>query len=69
MTADDKYPLLNRDNLTQLIRMHLSQQEKTFPQCFCTFLKSTLNFINFRKKVTLIAYVFWKFWTLKDVVR
>ena len=29
-TADDKYSLLNRDNLTQPIQMQLSQEQKTF---------------------------------------
>ena len=30
LTADDKYSLLNRDNLTQPIQMQLSQEQKTF---------------------------------------
>ena len=30
LTANDKYTLLNRDNLTQPIQIHLSQKEKTF---------------------------------------
>ena len=30
LTADDKYPLLNRDNLMQLIQMQLSQKQKFF---------------------------------------
>ena len=30
VTADDKYSLLNRDNLTQPIQIHLSQKEKIF---------------------------------------
>ena len=29
-TADDKYSLLKRDNLTQPIQMQLSQKEKIF---------------------------------------
>ena len=30
LTDDDKYSLLNRDNLTQPIQIILSQKEKTF---------------------------------------
>ena len=29
LNADDKYSLLNRDNLMQPIHMHLSQKQKT----------------------------------------
>ena len=50
MTADDKYSLLNRDNLTQSIPTRLSQNEKAFSQCFLAFSKSTLNFEHFQKK-------------------
>ena len=37
LTADDKYSLLNRENLTQPIEMHLSQKEKLFPNLFLHF--------------------------------
>ena len=50
LTADDKYSLLNRDNLTQAIQALLSQKEKTFSQIFSSFLKSTLNFEHFQTK-------------------
>ena len=50
LTADDKYSLLNRDNLTQPIQILLSQKEKTFSQFLATFLKSTLNFAHFQTK-------------------
>ena len=50
LTADDKYSLLNRDNLTQPIQILLSQKQKTFSQFFSAFLKSTLNFEHFQKK-------------------
>ena len=49
MTADDKYSLLNRGNLTQPIQILLSQKQKTFPQYFSAILKSTLNFEHFQK--------------------
>ena len=50
LTADDKYSLLNRDNLTQSIQTLLSQKQKTFSRIFSSFLKSTLNFEHFQKK-------------------
>ena len=50
LTADDKYSLLNRDNLMQPIQILLSQKQKTFPQFFSAFLQSSLNFEHFLKK-------------------
>ena len=50
LTADDKYSLLNRLNLTQPIRMQLSQKETAFSQFFLAFSKYTLNFEHLEKK-------------------
>ena len=50
LTADDKYSLLNRDNLMPPIRTQLSQKQEAFPQFFLAFSKSTLNFEHFQKK-------------------
>ena len=50
LTVDDKYSLLNRDNLTQTIQLLLSQKQKTFSRFFVAFLKSKLNFEHFQKK-------------------
>ena len=50
LTADDKYYLLNKDNLTQSIQTLLSQKEKTFSEIFSSFLKSTLIFEHFQEK-------------------
>ena len=50
MTADDKYSLLNRDNLRQPIGTPLSQKQKVFSEFFLAFSKSTLNFEHFQKK-------------------
>ena len=47
LSADGKYSLLNRDNLTQSIQMQLSRKQKTFSQFFSAFLKSSLNFEHF----------------------
>ena len=69
MTADDKYSLLNRDNLTQPIRTQLLQKQKAFPQSFLALSKSTLNFAQFQKKGTLRADLFPKLRTPENVVR
>ena len=50
LTADDKYSLLNRDNLAQPIRTQLSQKQKAFSQFFCAFSKSAINLEHFQKK-------------------
>ena len=50
LTADDKYSLLNRDNLMQPIKILLSQNRKTLYRFFFAFLKSTLNFEHSQKK-------------------
>ena len=50
LTADDKYSLLNRDNLTPPIRMQLSQKQETFSEFFLAFSKSTLDFADFEKR-------------------
>ena len=51
------------------IQMHLSQKEKLFSQFFSAFFKFALNFEHFQKKMTLIAYVFPKLPTTKNVLR
>ena len=56
MTADDKYSLLNRDNLTQPIPTILSQKQKGFFQFFFAFSKSTLNFEHLQKKDDLHSW-------------
>ena len=50
LSADRKYSLLNRDNLTQPIQMQLSGKQKTFSEFFSAFLKSSLNFEHFEKR-------------------
>ena len=46
-TADEKYSLLNRNNLTQPIQMQLLQKQKIFSAIFFPFLKSILNLDHF----------------------
>ena len=49
LTADDKYSLVNRGNLTQPIPILLSEKQDTFPEFSASFLKSMLNFEHFQK--------------------
>ena len=65
LATDEKYPVVNRDNLTIPIQMQLSQKQKTFSQFLCAFLKSLLNFKYFEKKMTARDFVFPKLLTPK----
>ena len=53
----------------QTIQMHLSRKQKVFSEFFAAFFEFALNFKQFEKKMTLIAYVFPKLPTTKDVLR
>ena len=53
----------------QTIQMHLSQKQKIFSDFFPALFESGINFEHFEKKMTLIAYVFPKLPTTKDVLR
>ena len=50
LAADEKYPVLNRDNLTIPNQMHLSEKQKKLYQFLAAFLKCILNFKYFFKK-------------------
>ena len=50
LAADEKYPILNRDNLTIPIQMQLSQKQKTFSQFSAALSNFRLNFKHFEKK-------------------
>ena len=69
LSADGKYSLFNRDNLTQPIQMQLSRKEKTFCDCFLHFWNHVEILSIFKKKMTLIADGFPKLRTQKNVVR
>ena len=69
LTDDDKYWVLYRDNVTQPIQILLSQKQKTFSHLFSAFLKYKSNFVDFQKKMTLIADVFPKLPSQKKVIR
>ena len=68
LTDDDKYSLLYNDNVLQPIQILLSQKQKTFSEFFSPFLKSTLNFEHFEKKINLIADIFPKLPSTKIVI-
>ena len=51
------------------IQIHLSQKQNIFSEFFSAFLKSALNSEHFQKRMTLIAYVFPKLPTTKNVLR
>ena len=67
MTTNFEYSRSNREHLPFPIQMQLSETPKTFCQ-FIAFLEATLNFEHFKKKISLIAQVFLKLLTLKDVL-
>ena len=69
LTANDKYSLISKDKWMQTIQMHLSQKQKIFSQLIHAFFESALNFEYFQKNMKLIAYVFPKLPTSKDVLR
>ena len=49
--------------------MHLSQKQNSFSEFISAFFESALNFEYFQTKMILIAYVFPKLPTTKDVLR
>ena len=51
------------------IQMHLSQKERIFSEFFSAFFESSLNFEHFQQKMMVIAYVFLKLTTRKNVLR
>ena len=51
------------------IQTHLCKKQKIFSEFFSAFFESELNFEHFQKKMTLIAYVFPKLPTTKNVLR
>ena len=69
LTDDDKDSLLFRDNLMEPIQILLSHKQKSFSKFLSAFLKCTLNFEHFQKKMTLIADVFPKLPSPKKVIR
>ena len=50
LTDDDKYSVLNRDNLRQPIQILMSEKQKTCSELFSRLLKFILNFEIFQQK-------------------
>ena len=62
--------VFNRECLRHPTHMQLSQKQKNFSEFFFAFLKSRLNLEHIeKKKMALIANVFPKLRTFKNVVR
>ena len=51
------------------IQMHLCKKQKKFSEFFSAFFESALNSEHFQKKMRLIAYVFPKIPSPKNVLR
>ena len=69
LVANEKYPVLNRDNLTIPIKMQLSQKQKTSSQFLAAFLKSRLNFEYFEQKDDPHRFCISKITDSENVVR
>ena len=52
----------------QTIQMNFSRKQKSFFEFSCTFFEYPLSLEHFQKKMTLIAYVFPKLTTTKNVL-
>ena len=69
LAAKEKYPVVNRDNLTISIQMQLSQRRKTFSEFFAAFWKSGVNFECFEKKDDPDSFCISKITDSENVVR
>ena len=72
LTADNMYSPLNRDFIATFSYVSyaiISQTKNILSIFFFTFSKFRFNFEHFQKKMTLIADVFLKLRTPKNVVR
>ena len=50
LTGDDKYSLVDRDNVRLPIQMQLSQKHKRFSEFLSAFLKTRLSFEYFQTR-------------------
>ena len=65
----EKYPVLNRDNLTIPIQMELSEKQKPFSDFFAGFLKSIWNFEHFERKDDSHSFFIYEIPECENVVR
>ena len=64
LTANDKHPVRDFENLLSPIQMTLSLKRKTFVDSFVRFLESTSNFKCFEKKYERPSYFVLDFYRL-----
>ena len=70
LTANEKYPFQDCENLSSPIQIQLSLKPKTFSEVSNQFLESTSHFKSFeKKKMFVIATLFRKLQTVKALVR
>ena len=69
LAADEKYHVLNTENLTIPIQMQLSQKQNTFDEFLAAFWKSTLNFKHFQTKHHAHRICIFEMTDSKNVVR
>ena len=69
LAANEKYPVLNRDNLMIPIQMKLSEKEKSFSQIFAKFFISISNFEHFEKKYNRHSFCIYEITNSENVVR
>ena len=69
LAADEKYPVLTKDNLTIPIQIKLSQKENTFSRFFAAFLKFSLNFKYFGTKDNPHRFYIFEIMDSENVVR
>ena len=56
LTANEKYPVRDSENLSSPIQIKLSLKPKTFSDSFVTFLEYTSSFKYFEKKEDRHSY-------------
>ena len=69
LAADEKYPVLNRDNLTIPIQTQLSEKQKTFSEFFLAFLRSRINLKHFETEDDLHRFCIFEITDSENVVR
>ena len=67
LTANYEYSRSNTDNLPLPVQMQLSEKVETCSEFFIAFFESAFSFEHFQRKMSLIAQVFLKLLTPKDV--
>ena len=69
LAADEKYTVLNRDNLTIPIQTQLSEKQKTFSEFFLAFLRSRINLKHFEKEGDPHRFCIFEITDSENVVR